>query len=129
MCVHKRYIAEHFAVRAVIGGDCWYFFGIEMDANFVDSDCLTFDMSSFFLVLLSGIGQFARPIGVAGDGTRYLQIMSDFISRTPWSWSLLMDLMSIVGGKLKRFDVCDSAVDACTGACREKVWLCGGCYR
>ena len=58
--------------------------------------------ASFFLVLrMPGRGLFVLPFSVAGDGVKYLQMSSGFMSGMPLNWSLLMAFRRMAGGKLK----------------------------
>ena len=47
-------------------------------------------------------GRFMRPFDVAGLGARYLRTKSAFINGTPCNWPLLMALINVCAGGLKK---------------------------
>ena len=55
-----------------------------------------------FVLRIPGLGLFILPLGVAGDGVRYLRIRSGFMSGMPLNWSLEMAFRRVAGGKLKK---------------------------
>ena len=47
-------------------------------------------------------GRFIRPLDVAGLGAKYLRIKSGFINGTPNNWPLLIALINVCTGGLKK---------------------------
>ena len=67
---------------------------------------------------MPAFGFFIMPLGVAGDGSRYLQMASElFMNGMPVNWLLSAALMSILMGALKMLGACTLADFVCMGAC------------
>ena len=55
-----------------------------------------------FVLRMPGLGLFILPLGVAGDGARYLRIRSGFMSGMSLNWPFAMAFRRVAGGKLKK---------------------------
>ena len=64
------------------------------------------------------------PFGVAGDGDRYLRMLSALLMNgMPVNWLLCSAYMSILMGALKMLDACTLADFVCMGVCKRMHWL------